>query len=183
MTMTIPFSERLSEQWLIERTYHAHLRNGRELSVSSLTEAMKQLIDFSVPLSSQSGKSKLAERMPLSKSSNYSVPISTWGEVLQEEAYALYQRGIPVVLFGEHAWEHHKGSTGDWRPNKNMRVIIYGNDWEQPEASSGTEYAVCYSDPKRGTFSNDAWRNWFSSDHSTILDGSISSTVTFLIPR
>jgi len=74
MTMTIPFSEYLSEQWLLERTYHAHLRNGRELSVPSLTGAMKQLIDFSVPLSSQSWKSKLAERGPLSKSTNGSDP-------------------------------------------------------------------------------------------------------------
>ena len=64
MTMTPAYTEHLSEQWLLERTYHAHLRNGRELSVPSLTEAMKQLIDFPVPLSSQSYKSKLAERMP-----------------------------------------------------------------------------------------------------------------------
>ena len=48
MTMTAPFSEQLSEQWLLERTYHAQLRNGRELSVPDLTLAMKQLSDFSV---------------------------------------------------------------------------------------------------------------------------------------
>jgi hypothetical protein len=44
MTMTVPFSEHLSEQWLLERTYHAHLLNGWELSIPSLTGAMKQLI-------------------------------------------------------------------------------------------------------------------------------------------
>jgi len=49
MITTIPFSERLSEHWLLERTYHAQLRNGRELSVANLTLAMKQLIDFFVP--------------------------------------------------------------------------------------------------------------------------------------
>src|SRR5213593_1167818 len=56
LPMTIPFSERLSEQWLLERTYHAYLRNGRELSVPDLTEAMQQLIDFDVPLLTQSWK-------------------------------------------------------------------------------------------------------------------------------
>jgi len=182
LPMTVPFSESLSETWLLERTYHAHLWSGKELSVPDLTLAMKQLNDFDVPPSSQSSKSKVAERVPLKKNSNFSVPLSTWREVSQEEAYTTYQQGIPVLLFSEHAWEHPKGASRSWSANKHMRVIIYGNDWEQPEASSGTEYAVCYSDPKRGTFSNDAWRNWFSSDHSTILDGSISSTVTFLIP-
>jgi len=39
--MTIPFSVRLSEQWLLERTYHAYLQNGSELSVPALTEAMQ----------------------------------------------------------------------------------------------------------------------------------------------
>jgi len=33
LPLTVPFSERLSETWLLERTYHAHLRNGRKLSV------------------------------------------------------------------------------------------------------------------------------------------------------
>jgi len=63
-----------------------------------------------------------------------------------------------------------------------MRVIIYGNACVQPEAVSGTEYAVCYLDPKRGTFSNDSWRAWFSSDTATILDGSFHNTITFLSP-
>jgi hypothetical protein len=47
MTITATFSEQLSEQWLLERTCHAQLHNGRELSVPDLTRAMKQLIDFS----------------------------------------------------------------------------------------------------------------------------------------
>jgi hypothetical protein len=51
LPMTIPFSERLSEAWLLERASHAQLRNGRELSVADLTRAMKQLSDFNVPLS------------------------------------------------------------------------------------------------------------------------------------
>jgi hypothetical protein len=46
MTMIAPFSEQLSEQWLLERTYHAQLRNGEELSVPGFTRAMKQLIDL-----------------------------------------------------------------------------------------------------------------------------------------
>jgi len=74
MTIAAPVLERMSEQWLLERTYHAQLRNGGELSVPDLTEAMKQLTDFDVPLSSQSWKSKLAERGPLSKSTNGSDP-------------------------------------------------------------------------------------------------------------
>ena len=182
MTMTPVYTEHLSEQWLLERTYHAHLRNGRELSVPFLTEAMKQLIDFPVPLSSQSCKSKLAERVPLEKSTNISIPLPSWREISQEEAYALYHQGIPILLYGEHAWEHPKGAPGTWRPNRNMRVIIYGNAYVQPEVVSGTEYAVCYLDPKRGTFSNDAWRAWFPSDTATILDGSLHSTITFFGP-
>jgi len=155
--MTVPFSEHLSEQWLLERTYHAQLRNGRELSVPDFTQAMKQLIDFSVPL-------------------------STWREISQEEAHAAYQQGRPILLYREHAWEHQKEASGTWRPNRNMRRIIYGDACAQPEAVSGTEYAVCYLDPKRGTFSNAAWRVWFSSDTTTILDGSVHSTITFLAP-
>src|SRR5579885_766644 len=102
--MTIPFSERLSETWLLERTYHAQLRNGQELPVSNLTCAMKQLTDFDVPLSSQSSKSKLAERVPLKKSTNFSVPVSTWREISQKEAAATSQQGIPVLLYTEHVW-------------------------------------------------------------------------------
>jgi hypothetical protein len=182
MIMTVPFSEHLSEQWLLERTYHAHLRNGRELSVPCLTGAMKQLIDFPVPLSSQSWISQLAERVPLEKSTNFSVPLPTWREISQEEAHALYPQGIPILLYGEHTWNHPKRAPGPWRPNRNMRVIIYGDACAQPEAVSGTEYAVCYLDSKRGTFSNASWRAWFSSDTATIFDGSTPSTITFLAP-
>ena len=46
LPMTVPFSESLSETWLLERTYHAHLWSGKELSVPDLTLAMKQLNDF-----------------------------------------------------------------------------------------------------------------------------------------
>jgi hypothetical protein len=157
MTITAPVLERMSEQWLLERTYHAQLRNGRELSVPDLTEAMKQLTDFDVPLSSQSWKSKLAERVPLKKSTNFDVPLSTWREISQEEAHATSQQGIPVLLYSEHAWEN-------------------------PQGASGTDYAVCYLDPKQGTFSNATWRAWFSSDTTTILDGSAHNTITFLGP-
>lgn len=183
MTMndSIPFSEQLSEQWLLERTYHAQLRNGRELSVANLTEAMKQLIDFSVLLSSQSWKSKLPERLPMRKSTNFSVPISTWREIAQEEARATYHQGRPVLLYSEHTWEHSKETLGAWRPNRNMRTIIYGNAWVQPEATSGTGYAVCYLDTKQGTFSNASWRNWFSSDTAMLL-GHSDPSITFLGP-
>jgi hypothetical protein len=182
MTMTIPFSERLSEQWLIERTYHAHLRDGRELPVFALTEAMKQLIDFSLPLSLQSWKSKLAQNMPLKMNTNFSVPLSTWGEISQEEAHAFYRQGIPILLYGEHVWTHSRGASGAWKPSRNMRVIISGNDQEQPEADSGTEYAVCYMDLKRGTFSNDSWKSRFSSEITTLLESSAGSAITFFSP-
>jgi len=147
--MTVPFSERLSETWLLERTYHAQRRNGRELPVPDLTLAMKQLNDFDVSLALQSSKSKLAERLPLKKSTNFYVPLSTWREISQEEAYATYQQGIPVLLYGEHAWEHPKGASSTWSANKNMRVIISGNAGVQPEAVSGTNYAVCYLDQQQ----------------------------------
>jgi hypothetical protein len=182
MMMTIPLTERLSEQWLLERTYHAQLRNGRELSIPDLTLAMKQLIDFDVPLSSQSTKSTLAGRLPLKKSTNFYVPHSTWREISQEEAYTTSQQGIPILFYGEHSWEHPKGASGKWGPDKNMCVSIFGNAREQPEAVSGTDYAVCYLDPQRGTFSNAVWRAWFSSDTATILEGSDHSTITFFGP-
>jgi hypothetical protein len=182
MITTVPFSERLSEHWLLERTYHAQLRNGRELSVADLTLAMKQLIDFSVPLSVLSAKSKLPERSPLSKSTNFSVPLSSWKEISQEEAQVLSHQGSPILLYGEHMWEHPQGAHETWRPNSNMRILIYGNACVPPEVVSGTEYAVCYLDPKRGTFSNDAWRAWFSSESTTILDGNVHSPITFLVP-
>src|SRR6266516_4324531 len=168
LPLTVPFSERLSETWLLERTYHAQLWSGKELSVPDLTLAMKQLNDFEVPLVLQSSKSTLAERLPLSKSTNFCVPLSAWREISQEEASATSQQGIPVLLYGEHPWEHAQGASGTWSANKNMRVIISGNAGEQPEAVSGTDYAVCYIDQQRGTFSNTVWKAWFVSDTATI---------------
>jgi hypothetical protein len=94
----------------------------------------------------------------------------------------LCKKGIPVLFYGEHAWEHPKGAFGTWSANRNMRVIISGNVWEHAEAVSGIDYAVCYLDPKRGTFSNASWRAWFASDPATILDGSAHSTITFFGP-
>ena len=182
LPMTVPFSERLSEQWLLERTYHAQLRNGRELSVPDLTRAMKQLNDFDVLLFLQSSKSPLAERVPLKKSTNFSVPLSTWREISQEEASATSQQGIPVLLYGEHSWEHPQGASGTWSPNKHMRVIISGNALEQPEAVSGTDYAVCYLDPQRGTFSNTVWKAWFASETAPMLEGGDHSTITYFAP-
>ena len=182
LPMTVPFSERLSETWLLERTYHAQLRSGRELSVPDLTLAMKQLNDFDVALFLQSSKSKLAARVPLKKSTNFYVPLSTWREISQAEASATSQQGIPVLLYGEHSWEHPQGASGTWSPNKNMRVIISGNAGEQPEAVSGTNYAVCYIDPQRGTFSNTVWKAWFASDTATMLEGGDHSTITFFAP-
>jgi hypothetical protein len=182
LPMAVPFSEHLSETWLLERTYHARLRNGRELSVPNLTLAMQQLNDFDVPLFLQSSKSKLAERVPLKKSTNFYVPLSTWREISQEEARAAHQRGIPVLLYAEHPWEHWKGATRTWSANKNMRVFIFGNAGVPPEAVSGTDYAVCYIDPQRGTFSNTVWKAWFSSDTATMLEGGDHGTITFFGP-
>ena len=157
MTMTVAYTERLSETWLLERTYHAHLRNGGELSVPDLTRAMKQI-------------------------TNYYVPLSTWQEISQAEAHATYHQGIPVLLYSENAWEHPKGASRTWGANKNMRAIISGNAWENPASVSGTDYAVRYLDPKRGNFSNASWSTWFASASTTIFDGSDLSTITFLGP-
>ena len=183
LPMTVPFSEQLSETWLLERTYHARLRNGRELSVPDLTLAMKQLNDFDVPFFLQSSKSKLAEKMPLKKSTNFYVPLSTWREISQEEARAIYQQGIPVLLYREHAWEHPQGATRRaWGASKNMRVIIFGNAAVNPVAVSGTDYAVCYIDQQRGTFSNTVWKAWFASDTATMLEGGDHGAITFFAP-
>jgi hypothetical protein len=182
LPMTVPFTERLSETWLLERTFHAHLWSGKELSVRDLTLAMKQLIDFDVPLSAQSWKSTLAERWSLKKSANFDVPLSTWREISQEEASAAYQQGIPILLYGEHSWRHQKGASLTWSLNRNMRRIIHEDALEHAEAVSGTDYAVCYLDPQRGTFSNAVWRAWFASDSAMSLDSSAHSTITFLGP-
>ena len=182
LTMTIPFSERLSETWLLERTYHAQLWSGKKLSVPDLTLAMQQLNDFDVPLALRSSKSKLAERVPLKKSTNFYVPLSTLREISQEEAYATSQQGIPILLYGEHAWEHPKGAFGTWSANRNMHVIISGNAGEYAEAASGTDYAVCYLDQQRGMFSNSVWKAWFASDTATMLEGGDHSNITFFGP-
>jgi len=55
-----------------------------------------------------------------------------------------------------------------------------GNALEHPESVSGTDYAVCYLDLQWGTFSNAVWKVWFSSNPTTILEGSDQSTITFL---
>jgi hypothetical protein len=157
LPMTVPFSERLSEAWLLERTYHARLRTGRELSVPDLTLAMKQLNDFDVPL-------------------------STWREVLQEEAQAASHQAIPVLLYSEHTWEHPQGAREVWRANTHMHAIIFGNAEVQPEAVSGTDYAVCSIDAQRGTFSNPAWRTWFASDSAALLTDGNYSTIAFFVP-
>jgi hypothetical protein len=158
MTTTFAYTKHLSETWLLERTYHAHLHNGKELSVPDLTSAMKQISTFSVPL-------------------------STWQEISQEEAHAAYQEGIPILLYGEHSWEHLQGATRAWSPNRHMRAIIYGTDVEQPEAVAGTNIAVCYLDLQRGTFSNATWKTWFSSYNDKIFThDSERSAITFLGP-
>jgi hypothetical protein len=182
LPITVPFSDLLSETWLLERTYHAQLRDGRELSVPDLTLAMKQLNDFDVPLSSRSSQSHLAERVPLKKCTNVSVPLSTWREISHAEVQAVSQQGIPILLYGEHTWEHPPGATRAWSANTNMRFLIFGNAVTQPEAHSGTDYAVCYLDPQRGAFSNPVWRAWFASDPTTMLAGGDHSTITFFAP-
>jgi len=178
----MPFSEQQSEDWLLERTYHARLRNGKELSVPDLTLAMRQLIDVAIPLPSQSSRSRLPERLPIKKSRNCSVPLPTWREISPEEASVLSRAGSPILLSSEHAWEHPKGAKESWRLNRNMRTIIYGDAREQLEAVFGIEYAVCYLDPTRGTFSNAAWRAWCSSDTASLLAGRDNSTIIFLAP-
>jgi len=157
MTITIAYSENQSETWLLERTYHARLRNGEELSVPDLTRAMKQITSFYIPL-------------------------STWQEISQAEAHAAYQHGIPVLLYGESLWEHPRGASEPWGASRNMRTIIFGDAVLQPESVSGTDYAVRYLDVHRGNFSNASWRAWFASDSATIFDGSNLSTITFFSP-
>jgi len=158
MPTITPFTEQLSETWLLERTYHAHLHNGGELSVTDLTHAVKAL-------------------------PNMYVPFSVWQEISPEEAQTTYQQGIPVLLYSEHPWKHPTKSSIMWSASKNMHALIFGNAWQQPEAIIGTDYAVCYLDLKRGSASNDSWKMWFSSDPAMLLDGNTTSTITFLGPR
>lgn len=157
ITKTIAYTEQQSETWLLERTYHAQLSNGEELSVPDLTRAMTQI-------------------------TNFSVPISTWQEISAEQAQVAYQQGTPVLLSSEYTWEHHKETSEPWGPNSNMRTIIDENVCAQPEAISGTEYALCYLDSKRSTYSNAAWRARFSSDTARFFDGSAHAAITFFSP-
>lgn len=182
LPITVPFSERLSEAWLLERTSHAQLRNGQELSVPDLTRVMKQLNDFDVPLSRRSGHSHLTERVPLKKKTNFSVPLSAWREISQAEAQATFRQGIPVLLYGEHTWKRPQGATRAWSANTNMRIITFGSAVVPPEALSGTDYAVCYLDPQRGAFSNSVWKALFASDAVNILAAGDRRTIIFLRP-
>lgn len=175
-----PFSAPLSEQWLLERTSHAHLLNGEELSITNLTQAMNQLIDSDLPLSSPSATSPLSERLLRKKSSTVSIPISIWQEITQAEARAAYKQGIPVLLVREQTWEHAQGTPGRWGPNRNMRAIIFGNTVPQPEVTSTIVYAVCYLDVRQGTFANVSWKTRFSSDPATLFNRQ-EQPITFLI--
>ncbi len=176
-----PFSMQQSEQWLHERTYHAQLLNGKELSTADLTREMKELVDASVPLSFQSAKSRLSEKLAIRGSNTFSVPISTWQEITVEEARASYEQGKPVLLYSEHTWEHAPEAPVTWKPTRNVRGIIYGNRVLQADATSGIDYAVCYLDAKQGTFSNVAWKTWFSSDVTRIF-ASQDLPITFFRP-
>jgi hypothetical protein len=115
--------------------------------------------------------------------STFSVPLSAWQEISQEEAYTAYQQGIPILLYGEHSWEHLKGATRAWSPNRHMRAIIYGTDVEQAEIVKGIEVAVCYLDLQRGACSNATWRAWFSSGIDIIFTPDIKrSSIIFFGP-
>ena len=165
-----PFSVPLSEQWLLERTSHAHLLNGRELSSARLTKAMNQLIDIDLLLSSSASTSPLPERLLRKKSRTFSVPLSSWQEITQEEARTAYEQGIPILLVRKQTWEHAQGTSRRWGPNRNMRAITFGNTVPQPEVTSTTVYAVCYLDVRPGTFANVSWKTWFSSDPATLFN-------------
>lgn len=177
----IPFSAQLSEQWLLERTSHAHLLNGRELSVARLTKAMNQLITIDLPFSSPSSRSLLPERLLGKKSNIFYVPISTWQEITQEEARSAYKQGIPILLINERSWDHTQGTPGRWGPNQNMRAIIFGDTLPQPEVASTTSYAVCYLDIRQGTFANVSWKTWFPSDLDLLFQRQ-DQPITFLRP-
>jgi hypothetical protein len=185
MQNTFPFSNQFSEQWLLEGTYHAHLLNGGELSVANLTQAMRHLTEISAPFSSQ--LSHLFESMSLQslqKSITFFVPISTWQESTWQEAAKAYQHDQPVLLYSEHAWHHGQDTSPVWSLGRNMRSFIYGKTVFPPESISGTEYAVCYLDAKRGAFSNSAWKTWFPSDTTSLFNDSSQSiqSITFLVP-
>jgi len=151
-------TEHHSEKWLLERTYHAQLLNGQDLSVPRLTRAMKEIADFYVP-------------------------ISTWQEISQYKANTFYQQGIPILLYKENMWEHQRGNTESWGPNKNMRAIIFGDAKTQTESDKGTSDAVYYLDRLRGNASNASWKLWFPFSIDRIFDASAPSPFTFFSPR
>ncbi|GCE14488.1 hypothetical protein [Tengunoibacter tsumagoiensis] len=175
------FSVQLSEQWLLERTYHAQLLNGDQLSTVNFTNAMRLLTDSTVPPSQQSARSRLPEHTPQYKNNTFVVPISTWQEITQDEANADYQQGKPVLLYGEHTWKHGQELVGTWRANRNMSLLIDGDTIFPSEATSGVEYGVCYLDTRRGTFSNIAWKKWFSLE-SALLSRHDDQSIVFLRP-
>ncbi|HET8841690.1 MAG TPA: hypothetical protein VFN35_09495 [Ktedonobacteraceae bacterium] len=177
----IPFSELVSEQWLLERSYHAHLLNGRELSIANLTKAMGQLTDSTFALPSSSVKASLPERLLRKKSSTHSIPISTWREITQEEARAAYEQGIPVLLSSEQDWEQAPVTSRRLGPKRNIRAIVFGNALLQPKVISSTTHAVCYLDVRQGTFANMSWKTWFSSDPDILLRCQ-NQSITFLCP-
>lgn len=158
MAMTIPYTEQLSEAWLLERTYHAYMHHGEALSVLDFTQAMKAI-------------------------TNLYVPFSLWEEITPEEAATTYQQGRPVLLYSEHPWKHLQKGPGAWRASKNMYALIFGNAPTHSEAETGAEHGVCYLDRQRGNASNDSWSRWFSTDPAMLLAGSASSPITFLGPR
>lgn len=178
---TSPFSEQLSERWLLERTYHAQLHDGRELPVAMLTQAMQQLIDVALPRSTHSVKSKLPETLPIKKSTSFFVPISTWREITKQEAHTTYQQGKPVLLYSEQTWEQTKKTTGAWGPNQNMCTLIFGTAEMPAVAPSGIRMALCYLDARQGSFSNDTWKSLFASDPVRLFSDADQS-ITFFGP-
>ena len=177
-----PYSELLSERWLLERTYHACLSTGRELPVALFTEAMKRLSDFSFLAPAQSWRSQLPELLASYKSANFYVPLSTWHEITAEEARAAHQQGSPLLLYNEYTWQHSKRNVTAWRPNRNSRIMIFGSAWMQAEAHSGSDASVCYLDRRHGTFSNDSWKAWFPSESASLFGECDLQGVIFLSP-
>jgi hypothetical protein len=109
------------------------------------------------------------------------VPIATWREITQQEAHNLYQQGTPVLLYSERTWEHTKKITGAWGPNQNMRTLIFGDAKMQAESATGTSMALCYLDARRGSFSNDTWKSWFSTDPAMLFDDN-DQNITYFGP-
>ncbi|GCE30212.1 hypothetical protein KDA_56960 [Dictyobacter alpinus] len=152
---TVPYTNTLAEQWLIERTYHAKLSDGTELSVPHLTEAFRNI------------------------TSTY-IPISAWKELSRQEARQHYEQGNPLLLYSEHTWNHAYGNNTMWSSNKNMRAIIYSSTPQLPDEASGISYGLYYLDSIHGNFANSSWEAWFSSTIENIF--AENSHTTFLKP-